>query len=87
MNALKIILISIAMIFLGFGAGYYYGDIKGVDKGIEEGKLLGRAELLSEQEAADKAALEEIQKAANPFEEVEEKANPFKDTYKNPFSL
>lgn len=86
-DVVKIVLISIVMIFLGFGAGYYYGDLRGVEKGVDGGKLLGRAELLSEQKAAEEAALKEVQEAANPFAEVEEAANPFKDTYKNPFSL
>ena len=65
--------VALALI-IGAGAGYFFGNSK------------GRSDLLAEQKAAEEAALkaaqEEIVKQANPFEES---ANPFEGGYQNPF--
>jgi len=65
--------VALALI-VGAGAGYFFGNSK------------GRNDLLAEQKAAEEAALkaaqEEIVKQANPFGES---ANPFDGGYQNPF--
>lgn len=70
---------TVIALLIGTGGGYYYGHLKGVEK--------GRANLLAEQEESAKKAKEEAQKQiaeqVNPFKESE--ANPFEGSYKNPF--
>ena len=57
-NIVTKILIYIIIILIGFGAGCYCGNVTGVKAGIDEGKLLGKAELLSEQKIAEEKSLE-----------------------------
>lgn len=77
----KIIIWAIVSLLVGFAIGFYYGNTTGKSEGI----LIGKQEVLDQQNAEEEAKLQAIQEEANPFTEVEEVANPFKDTYKNPF--
>ncbi len=74
--------LPIVFLLIGLAVGYFYG--------LNTGDERGRANLLVEQETAQKAeaeeALKEIQEAANPFSDIEDKVNPFKDSYTNPFA-
>lgn len=68
-------IVAVIALLLGLGAGYYYGNLKGVQKGV--------AQELAAADAKKKAAAEEATKAVNPFEQ--NTANPFGKAPTNPF--
>ena len=85
---IKLILSILMVVVVGL-VGYSYGSNKGLAEGkligIEEGKELGRTELLVEQEEAEAEALLKIQEAANIYGD-DEGINPYSDAYQNPFA-
>jgi uncharacterized protein HemX len=82
---IKLILTAVIALAIGLGAGYYYGNLRGLTKGKTAGIEQGKQELLAKQKKAEEEMLKKIREAANPFNK-EVKVNPFSKTYKNPFA-
>ena len=80
---IKLILAIFGGLVIGFGMGYYWGDLQGIEKGKAIGIEQGRQQVLAEQEEEKQELLNKIREAANPFSKVQ--INPFKKVYKNPF--
>lgn len=80
-NTMKWVVVVVALV-VGGGIGYYYGNVKGIDKGVIQQKAVEEARKKeAEQEAAK--AVNPFNQAANPFEKVP--TNPFEGVKVNPF--
>lgn len=82
-NYISDISVVIIALLIGVGAGYWYGNLSGVQAGIEQQKTI--------QALQEKQAEKELTSAANPFNTAstnpfsESPANPYKDVKTNPF--
>lgn len=76
-------IIAVAALLIGLGAGFYYGNVRGVKAGVAQEKDVEAAR----QKAADTEAAKALnpfgQTSSNPFDKA--KVNPFDKVKVNPF--
>lgn len=82
-NYLSDIAVALLMLGLGVGAGYWYGNITGIQAGIDQEKAFAAARQAEEDRKLSNAANPFNETSTNPF--ADSSANPYKDVKTNPF--
>lgn len=73
----------LAALLIGVGAGYWYGNLSGIQAGMDKQKEIYALERVQEEEQLTSAANPFQESSVNPFKESP--ANPYKDVKTNPF--